>query len=93
MPKVPSPENIWLEIFIHINLVKLGGLFSTSKQETDIVGAMLHLGLNVVPWRSLAQELVKLNKAWAMQMANIKMSQRPDLIQGMEVNIPNPRFF
>lgn len=60
---------------------------------------MLNLGLNVVPWRGLAQELVKLNKAWAVQMANIKMTQRARFNPRnesdvcLQVNIPNPRFF
>lgn len=98
MPKVPSPENVRLEIFINVNWIKLGGLFSTSKQEADIVVVMLNLGLNVVPWKGLAPELVKLNKAWAVQMANIKMSQRARFNPRNEsdvcllVDIPNTRF-
>lgn len=60
---------------------------------------MLNLGLNIVSWRGLAQELVKINKAWAVQMANIKMSQRARFNPRnesdvcLQVNISNPRFF
>lgn len=63
MPTIPWLENGRLEIFIQVNWVKSDALSTTSKQEADIVGAVLNLGLNVVPWRGSDRELIKLNKA------------------------------
>ena len=38
------------------------------EREAYVVDAMTHLGLNVVPWKDLDQELVKLNKAWSSRV-------------------------